>query len=146
MPDEDPPTATRPPFLRRPAAGWIIGGILALVTLATAIALLVAYQTAQQRLKRADAQLVSFRQDLTRAESRIGDLDRQISAGAEENTRLDKDLRACSRAITLSVDLWNKHIDEMDAALAGSFSEFDRLREEAEEARKRANRAFKRCP
>jgi chromosome segregation ATPase len=146
LPDEDPPTAPRPPFLRRPAAGWIIGGVLALVTLATAIALLVAYQTAQQRLKRADAQLVSFRQDLTRAESRIGDLDRQISAGAEENTRLERELRACSRAITLSVELWNKHIDEMDAALAGSFSEFDRLREEAEEARKRANRAFKRCP
>jgi chromosome segregation ATPase len=146
LPDEDPPTAPRLPFLRRPAAGWIIGGILALVTLATAIALLVAYQTAQQRLKRADAQLVSFRQDLTRAESHIGDLDRQISAAAKENTRLDRELRACSRAITLSVDLWNKHIEGMDAALAGSFSEFDRLREEAEEARKRANRAFKRCP
>jgi chromosome segregation ATPase len=146
LPDEDPPTAPRPPFLRHPAAGWIIGGILALVTLATAIALLVAYQTAQQRLRRADAQLVSFRQDLTRAESRIGDLDLQIGAAAEENTRLDKDLKACSRAITLSVDLWNKHVDEMDAALAGSFSEFDRLQEEAEEARKRANRAFKRCP
>jgi hypothetical protein len=48
--------------------------------------------------------------------------------------------------VELGIDLWNKHIDEMDAALNRSRAEFERLHDEAEALRKRTNRASRACP
>jgi chromosome segregation ATPase len=133
---QSPPLKTS--FLRRPAAGWLIGGILAVLGSALAVMVFLALQTAREDLRASERSFADVRSKLGAAQTRIDSLETRISVARGQ-------LRDCERVESLSVRLWNKHIEEMNANLNSSRSEYERLFAEANALRKRLNRAGRSC-
>jgi hypothetical protein len=99
---------------------------------------LLMLQSSKEDLRDTRRLLAQRGSQLGAAETRIESLETRLSVAREQ-------VRACERSGALSVRLWNKHVEEMNANLNSSRVEYERLFAEAQSLRKQANRARRAC-
>jgi hypothetical protein len=116
----------------------VVAGLFALLASIAAIALLLMLQSSEEDLRDTRRLLDQRSSQLGAAGTRIESLETRLSVAREQ-------VRACERSESLSVRLWNKHVEEMNANLNSTRAEYERLYEEAQSLRKQANRARRTC-
>ncbi len=139
------PTPLAHPSRSRPGLAW---ALLSLITLAAVVSMAVFFFQRQDLSTR-----------LAASERRLGEATAELSAGARSIRALQGQLRGlgedlavtvrtvdrCRASLRAMVQLWNRHIEELEAAEAGIPATIAAAHERTEAARDQAERSLRQC-